>query len=318
VRRSPTALRRHAMVSGELRKRSSQPSPAATVTPAGPPGRERPVRRQPGGHAGGDEDQDSPGQAVGPGGELRGSSALVLGVGGGARLADTGPDPHRHHRRRPTGPGDVVLVVVVVVGEQGGQVGLAEGPDRYPRLLVVTGGPEAVRVKGRLPGHGWPRRSSHEPGQGRTARARDPRPAARSRGPPGAAGRSPPGRPPGRPRSGRPRSPRRPPGPGVSGTRSTEPPLCSTTAVWARRSSATTSEPEPSGAGSGVVSQPRAVSRSAACCNCGSGGASRTASLPSTWVWACSVSQVAAHRSYDTAGQPWVMARPRRRRAGSG
>ena len=29
----------------------------------------------------------------------------------------------------------------------------------------------------------------------------------------------------------------------------------------------------------------------------GSGGASRTASLPSTWVWACSVSHVARHFS---------------------
>jgi len=71
---------------------------------------------------------------------------------------------------------------------------------------------------------------------------------------------------------------------GASGTRRACPALCSTTASWARRSSATTSEPDPSGAGSGAVSQPRAVSRSAACSNCGSGGASATASLPSTWV----------------------------------
>lgn len=35
MRRSPAAPRRQATVSGELRKRSSQPSPAATVTPAG-------------------------------------------------------------------------------------------------------------------------------------------------------------------------------------------------------------------------------------------------------------------------------------------
>ena len=50
--------------------------------------------------------------------------------------------------------------------------------------------------------------------------------------------------------------------------------------------------PEPSGAGSGGVSQPRAVSRSAACWSCGSGGASAAASLPSTCVCAWSVSQV--------------------------
>ena len=44
-------------------------------------------------------------------------------------------------------------------------------------------------------------------------------------------------------------------------------------------------------------SQPRAVSRSAACCNCGSGGASATASLPRIWVCACNVSHVALHSS---------------------
>ncbi len=60
------------------------------------------------------------------------------------------------------------------------------------------------------------------------------------------------------------------------------PSLCSTSASWERRSSATTSAPEPSGAGSGAVSQPRAVRRSAACWSWGSGGASATASLPRT------------------------------------
>ena len=69
---------------------------------------------------------------------------------------------------------------------------------------------------------------------------------------------------------------------GASGTRCTDPRLCSTTASCACRSSATTSDPEPSGAGSDPVSQPRAVSRSAACSSSGSGGASSTASLPST------------------------------------
>ena len=51
---------------------------------------------------------------------------------------------------------------------------------------------------------------------------------------------------------------------GVSGMRRVWPPLCSTTASCCRRSRTTTREPERSGAGSGNVSQPRAVSRSAA------------------------------------------------------
>jgi hypothetical protein len=37
-------------------------------------------------------------------------------------------------------------VVVVEVGEEGGQVGVVERPDRHPGLGVVTGWPEAVRV----------------------------------------------------------------------------------------------------------------------------------------------------------------------------
>ena len=46
-------------------------------------------------------------------------------------------------------------MVVVEVGEEGGQVGVAERPDRHARRLVVTGGPEAVRVGvGVGPGHG--------------------------------------------------------------------------------------------------------------------------------------------------------------------
>jgi len=44
-------------------------------------------------------------------------------------------------------------VVVVEVGEEGGQVGVVERPDRHPGLLVVTGWPEAVRV-GVGPWHG--------------------------------------------------------------------------------------------------------------------------------------------------------------------
>ncbi len=66
----------------------------------------------------------------------------------------------------------------------------------------------------------------------------------------------------------------------------------------------TTSAPEPSGAGSGGVSQPRAVTRSAACWNCGSGDARATASLPSTWECPWIVSQVALHSSNGKAGQP--------------
>ena len=50
------------------------------------------------------------------------------------------------------------------------------------------------------------------------------------------------------------------------------------------------------------MSQPRAVRRSAACCSCGSGGASATANLPSTCVWACSVSQVALQSEYASSG----------------
>jgi hypothetical protein len=84
--------------------------------------------RRPRNHPDGDHGGHPPGQAAGPCGEPSGPPAPVLSVGGGAGAADAGPDPHRHHRRRPTGPEDVVLVLVVVeVAEQGGQVGLAEG-----------------------------------------------------------------------------------------------------------------------------------------------------------------------------------------------
>ena len=82
---------------------------------------------------------------------------------------------------------------------------------------------------------------------------------------------------------------------GVSVMRPACPPLCSTTASWGPQIQPATSYPEPSGAGSGAVSHPRAVSRSAACCSCGSGGASLAASLPRTWTCPCSVSHVAAH-----------------------
>src|SRR6516162_10444641 len=96
---------------------------------------------------------------------------------------------------------------------------------------------------------------------------------------------------------------------GVSGTRPVRPSLCSTTASCRRRSRTTTSDPERSGAGNGAVSQPRAVRRRAECCSCGSGGASRTASLPSTWVWACSVSHVARHCSYGGSSGQVIRAR---------
>ena len=79
---------------------------------------------------------------------------------------------------------------------------------------------------------------------------------------------------------------------GPRAIRSVRPSLCSTTLSWRCRSNVTTSAPDPSGAGSGSVSQPRAVSRRAACWSCGSGGASATASLPRSWACACRVSQV--------------------------
>ena len=167
------------------------------------------------------------------------------------------------------------------------------------------------RAPGRRPGParpGSPRRSSGHLRPGRSGRARRPDPAARSRTLPAGRDRSAPGRPGRGPRPARPWSPRRRPGAGSA------PPArrgrrCARPAPRARRrSSATTSEPEPSGAGSGAVSQPRAVSRSAACCNWGSGGASLAASLPRTWVWACSVSHVERHMSYEAAGQAETMA----------
>ena len=64
------------------------------------------------------------------------------------------------------------------------------------------------------------------------------------------------------------------------------------------------------GRGKRSVSQPRAVSRSAACCSCGSGGASSAASFPSTCVCACSVSQVALHASNGSAVHTDVIAAP--------
>jgi nitroreductase len=48
---------------------------------------------------------------------------------------------------------------------------------------------------------------------------------------------------------------------GAGGIRRSPPPLCSATASWRCRSSAATNAPEQSGAGSGAVSQPRAVKR---------------------------------------------------------
>ena len=75
------------------------------------------------------------------------------------------------------------------------------------------------------------------------------------------------------------------------------PSLCSTTVSWRCRSNATTTAPEPSGAGRDAVSQPRVVNRSAACWSCGSGGANPAASFPSSCVCACTVSRVAVHGS---------------------
>ena len=156
--------------------------------------------------------------------------------------------------------------------------------ERAPPRVDRRGAPairRAERRRARAP-PGSRRRSRKRPARGRSARARRPRRAARSTGPPAASGRSR-----RRPRDARTASSTSrvtsPTGrSGASATRRTPPPLCSTTASWVRRSSATTSAPEPSGAGSGAVSHPRAVRRSAACWSCGSGGASATASLPRT------------------------------------
>ena len=59
---------------------------------------------------------------------------------------------------------------------------------------------------------------------------------------------------------------------GVSATRCMRPSLCSRNASCARRSRPATSAPERSDAGSGSVSQPRAVSCRPACWSCGSAG----------------------------------------------
>src|SRR5271165_6767808 len=90
--------------------------------------------------------------------------------------------------------------------------------------------------------------------------------------------------------------------PGVSEIRWARPSVCSMSASCSWRSRAATNAPDPSGAGSGADSQPRALRRSAVCCSWGSGGASAAASLPSIWVWACSVSQVALHSAWGSAG----------------
>jgi hypothetical protein len=66
-------------------------------------------------------------------------------------------------------------------------------------------------------------------------------------------------------------------------------------ASCACRSSADDERPEPSGAGSGSVSQPRAVSAQRGVLELRLGRRERAASLPSTCVCACSVSQVSRH-----------------------
>ena len=157
----------------------------------------------------------------------------------------------------------------------------------------------------RAPAVGRAERGEHQRGLGRGGevggdlvgvvawRARRPRRAAPSTGPPAASGRSRPRRRGSRTAASSSRVTAPTGRSGASATRAERPSLCSATASCVRRSSAATNAPEPSGAGSGSVSHPRAVSRSAACWSCGSGGASVTASLPSTCVWACRVSQVA-------------------------
>jgi hypothetical protein len=91
---------------------------------------------------------------MGPGGQLGSSPAPVLALGRGAGTTDAGPHPYRHHRPARSWPQPdrprqqpLVLVVVVEVGEQGLEVGVAEGPDGHARRLLVAGRPAAVRVR---------------------------------------------------------------------------------------------------------------------------------------------------------------------------
>ena len=161
VRRSPAAPRRQARVSGLSRNRSRQPSPAATVT-AGqrPPGRERagrPAARRP-------RRRPAPRRPARAGCGSRRPARRPVGAGtrrgrrrrGGRRWPAPAPPPpapaaplpsQQARPGRGRGRG----------GRAGPEVGVAEGPDRHARRLVVTGGPEAVRVGvGLGPGHGWP------------------------------------------------------------------------------------------------------------------------------------------------------------------
>jgi hypothetical protein len=122
------------------------------------PGRAGQARGEPRGEhpdagPGGEDGGGPPGQAAGPGRPLGGAAAPVLCLGGGAGSAHGGPHPHRHHRRRRGRPGGVVVEVLVVavvvlveVGEQRDQVGVAKRPDRQARLLVVAGRPVAIGV----------------------------------------------------------------------------------------------------------------------------------------------------------------------------
>ncbi len=140
---------------------------------------------------------------------------------------------------------------------------------RSPASIAPGRGPGRPPARSRP---GWPRRSSARRPRRRTASARCPRPRARvhetscgvglistcpassSTAPSSALVTSPTGR------------------SGVSGSRRVPRAVCSTTASCVRRSSAATIAPVPSGAGSGEVSQPRAVSLRAVCCELGLGG----------------------------------------------
>jgi hypothetical protein len=82
---------------------------------------------------------DPPEQGPGPGGPLGRPQAPPPGLGGAARPAHRGPDPDRHHRPIGTGSSQRLFRVIAgEVGEDGLQVGLAEGPHRPTRPVVVV------------------------------------------------------------------------------------------------------------------------------------------------------------------------------------
>jgi hypothetical protein len=85
-----------------------------------------------------EEDGDPPGQGAGPDGPLGRPQSLPGRLGGTARPAHAGPDPHRHHRPISTGADQQLIGVVAQVGEDGLEVGLAERPHRPTRPIVIV------------------------------------------------------------------------------------------------------------------------------------------------------------------------------------